>query len=168
MKVINQSRKELLKFKEEIASVVLAKGVIIERLLATAKQLCEESRIVTEAAFLDGEQYRKTLATHSEWEMRDVKSQQHSVSELRHMATFLPRDEVPIGNLTNSHFERFALFAKLELKQALGVIQETNQKYINMLEFFGEDTNTKICASDFFSMLDAFMKAFDKGKLFVW
>lgn len=63
--------------------------------------------------------------------------------------------------MNTTHFERFALFAKLELQQALEDIKEAEKKYISTLEFFGEDTKTQ--ASDFFCMIDAFMIAFDKA-----
>mmetsp|Transcript_29865 Transcript_29865/g.54885 ORF Transcript_29865/g.54885 Transcript_29865/m.54885 type:complete len:138 (+) Transcript_29865:1496-1909(+) len=79
-------------FREDIKSVVLAKGVLMERLLASAKQLCEDSRVVTEAAKDDGDDYREFLKDPPtpKYKSRDMKAQRASVEELREMVTFLP------------------------------------------------------------------------------
>ena len=169
MKVIRSTNIDILKFQEEIKSVVLAKGVVMERLLTSAKQLCEDSRIVTETATKDGEEYRAHLNnpnstlvdengqnTGEKYRMREVKAQR----ELRQMCTFLPEKDVPIGKADTTHFERFALFSKLELQQALSEIKEANQMYIGVLEYFGEDMKTQ--ATDFFGMIDTFMETFDQ------
>ena len=167
VKVIRSTNKDILKFTEDIKSVVLAKGVIMERLLANAKQLCEDSRVVTETAAKDGEEYRKTLkdcapnTPNRQYDLGgDVKAQRASVKELRQLVTFLPEKDVPIGKMDTTHFERFALFSKLELQQALGAIKQANQNYLGILEYFGEDMKTQ--ATDFFSMIDNFMEVFDK------
>ena len=164
VRVIRKTNKDILKFQEDIKSVVLAKGVVMERLLTTAKQLCEDSRIVTETAAKDGDEYRKSLVDPPtpKYEFGDVKAQRASVKELRQMVTFLEEKDVPVGKVDTTHFERFALFSKLELQRALGVIKEANQKYISILEFFGEDMKTQ--ASDFFCMIDSFMLAFDQSE----
>ncbi|KAL7552298.1 hypothetical protein ACHAWF_015542 [Thalassiosira exigua] len=163
VKVIRNNNKDVLQFQEDIKSVVLAKGVVMERLLAVAKQLCEDSRIVTETAAKDGDEYRKSLKepANPKWKARDVKAQRASVKELRQMVTFLSEKDVPIGKVDTTHFERFALFSKLELQKALGVIKEANQNFIGILEYFGEDMKTQ--AGDFFGMIDQFMEAFDKA-----
>lgn len=173
VKVIRSTDIDILKFQEDIKSVVLAKGVVMERLLTSAKQLCEDSRIVTETAAKDGEEYRAHLTnpnstivdengqnTGEKYQKRDMKSQRASVKELRQMCTFLPESEVPVGKTDTTHFERFALFSKLELQKALGIIKEANKDYIGVLEYFGEDMKTQ--ATDFFGMIDTFMETFDK------
>ena len=173
MKVIRSTNIDILKFQEEIKSVVLAKGVVMERLLTSAKQLCEDSRIVTETATKDGEEYRAHLNnpnstlvdengqnTGEKYRKREVKAQRASVKELRQMCTFLPEKDVPIGKTDTTHFERFALFSKLELQKALSEIKEANQMYIAVLEYFGEDMKTQ--ATDFFGMIDTFMETFDQ------
>ena len=173
MKVIRSTNIDILKFQEEIKSVVLAKGVVMERLLTSAKQLCEDSRIVTETATKDGEEYRAHLNnpnstlvdengqnTGEKYRKREVKAQRASVKELRQMCTFLPEKDVPIGKTDTTHFERFALFSKLELQKALSEIKEANQMYIGVLEYFGEDMKTQ--ATDFFGMIDTFMETFDQ------
>ena len=133
----------------------------MERLLTSAKQLCEDSRVVTETAAKDGEEWRKSLNDPTQkYNKRDMKAQRASVKELRQMVTFLPVEDVPIGKMDTTHFERFALFSKLELQKALGVIKEANQNYIGVLEYFGEDMKTQ--ATDFFGMIDQFME----GKYF--
>ncbi|KAL7538804.1 hypothetical protein ACHAXR_008805 [Thalassiosira sp. AJA248-18] len=141
--------------------LVLAKGITIESLLASTKQLCDDSKIVEETAATDGEGFRKSLSSTSKWEFSVVKAQQSSVKKLQNIASFLQKEDVPIGTVNTTHFERFALFAKLELQQALEDIKEAEKEYISTLEFFGEDKKTQ--ASDFFCMIDAFMKAFDKA-----
>ena len=173
VKVIRSTNIDILKFQEEIKSVVLAKGVVMERLLTSAKQLCEDSRIVTETATKDGEEYRAHLNnpnstlvdengqnTGEKYRKREVKAQRASVKELRQMCTFLPEKDVPIGKTDTTHFERFALFSKLELQKALSEIKEANQMYIGVLEYFGEDMKTQ--ATDFFGMIDTFMETFDQ------
>jgi len=163
VKVIRKTDKDVLKFREDIKSVVLAKGVVMERLLASTKQLCEDSRVVTEAAKDDGDEYREFLKDPPtpKYKSRDMKAQRASVKELREMVTFLPVKDVPIGKMDTTHFERFALFSKLELQKALSVIKEANQNYISVLEYFGEDMKTQ--ASEFFAMIDHFMEAFDQA-----
>ena len=163
VKVIRKTNKDVLKFREDIKSVVLAKGVVMERLLTSAKQLCEDSRVVTETAKQDGEEYRESLQhpPTPKYKFRDVKAQRASVKELRQMVTFLPEKDVPTGQVDTTHFERFALFSKLELQKALGVIKEANQNYIGVLEYFGEDMKTQ--ATEFFAMIDQFMEAFDQA-----
>lgn len=153
VKVLWQTDKDIIKFREDIKSVVLAKGVVMERLLTAAKQLCEDSRVVTETAAKDGEEYRNSLKDPTQkYSKGDVKAQRASVKELRQMVTFLPEKDVPIGKMDTTHFERFALFSKLELQKALGVIKEANQNYIGVLEYFSEDMKTQ--ATDFFGMID--------------
>ena len=173
IKVIRSTNIDILKFTEDIKSVVLAKGVVMERLLTSAKQLCEDSRIITETATKEGEEYRHYLKnpdanvvdkngqnTGKKYEKREVKAQRQSVKELRQMCTFLPEKDVPVGSSDTTHFERFALFSKLELQKALGIIKEANQDYIGVLEYFGEDMKTQ--TTDFFGMIDTFMESFDK------
>ena len=161
MRTIFRSNKDILTFAEEIKSVVLAKTVVMERMLTTAKELCEDSRVVTETAARDGEEYRKSLKDPSQkWKFQDAKAQRASVKELRQMVTFLTEKEVPIGKADTTHFERFALFSKLELQKALAVIRESNQSYIELLEYFGEDKNTQV--GDFFALLDSFLAEFDR------
>jgi len=168
VKVIRKTNKDVLRFREDIKSVVLAKGVMMERVLASAKQLCEDSRIVTETAKKDGEEYRKFLnhPTDPKYKCRNnVQAQRASVNELRQMATFLSEKDVPVGQTDSTHFERFALFSKLELQKTLLFLANANQNYIGVLEYFGEDTKTQ--ASDFFAMIDHFMAAFDQALDFV-
>lgn len=161
MRTIFRTNKDILTFAEEIKSVFLSKGVVVERMLNTAKKLCEDSRVVTETAAKDGDEHRKSLKDPSQkWKFQDAKAQRASVKELRQMVTFLKENEVPIGKSDTTHFERFALFSKLELQKALAVIKESNQGYIELLEYFGGDMNTQ--AGDFFGLLDSFLAEFDR------
>lgn len=165
MKLIRKTNIDVLKFTEDIKDVVLAKGVVIERLLASAKQLCEDARVAEETATKDGDMYRQSLKDPSQqWKFTNkftnVKAQRGSVKEIRQMVTFLTEKDVPVCKVDSTHFERFAAFAKLELQQALGVIKEANQQFIEILEFFGEDTNTQ--AGELFGLIDQFMVAFDQ------
>jgi hypothetical protein len=133
----------------------------MERLLSSVKQLCEESRIVTETAAEYGEEYRKSLNDpHQKDKFSNMKSQRESVKEIRHLVTFLSEKEVPPGKINSTHCERFSVFSKLELQKALGVIKEANQKYIRLLEYFGEDMKSP---QAFFGMIDQFMERFDQA-----
>lgn len=162
VRTILRNNKDILTFAEEIKSVVLAKGVVMERMLTSARKLCEDSRVVTETAARDGDEYRKSLKDPSQkWKFQDAKAQRASVKELRQMVTFLTEKEVPIGKSDTTHFERFALFSKLELQKALAVVKESNQGYIELLEYFGEDKKTQ--AGDFFGVLDNFLAEFDRA-----
>lgn len=164
MKVIRLTNKDVLKFQEDIKSVFCAKSVAMERLLTFTKQLCQDSRIIAETAAKQGDKYRK-CATDPTQKIIDVKSQRSSVKELRQMATFIDEKDVPIGKTDTTHFERFALFAELELQKALGVIKEADQTYISVLEYFGEDTKTP--AADFFGVICQFIDAFDLASVLV-
>lgn len=164
MKLIRRTNIDVLKFTEDIKDVVLAKGVVMERLLTSAKQLCEDAKVAEETAIKDGDLYRQSLKDPSQqWKFTNkftnVKAQRGSVKEIRQMATFLSEQEVPVCNVDSTHFERFASFAKLELKKAMEVIKEVSQQYVEILEFFGEDEKTQV--SDFFGLIDQFMIAFD-------
>ena len=166
MKVIRQTNKDVLKFQEEIKSVVIAKGVAIERLLTSVKQLCEDSKTVSETATKHGDEYRKYAKDPTQKvKYRDVKSQRASVKELRQMIAFIEEKDVPVGRIDTTHFERFALLAKLELQEAVDIIREANYDYIALLQYFGEDVN--LPAADFFGMISQFMDAFDLASVMV-
>ena len=165
MKLIRETNIDVLKFKEDIKDVVVAKGVVMERLLTSAKQLCEDARVAEETATKDGDLYRQSLKNPSEqWKFTNkftnVTAQRRSVNEIRQMVTFSTERDVPVCKVNSTHFERFAAFAKLELQQALEVIKEAHQQFTETLEFFCEDTNTQV--GDFFGIIDQFMIAFDK------
>ena len=130
----------------------------MERLVTTIKKLCEESRAVADIAAKDGEELRKQL---KDPQQKDIfmKPQRVSVKEIRQMVTFLSEKDVPIGNMNTTHCERFAMFSKLELQKALGVIKEANQSYIDLLLYFGEDM---MSSQAFFGMIDQFMERFDQ------
>lgn len=133
----------------------------MERLLSSVKQLCEESRIVAETAAIYGEDYRKSLNDpHQKDKFSNMKSQRESVKEMRQMVTFLSEEDVPLGKTNSTHCERFSVFSKLELQKALGAIKEANQKYISLLEYFGEDMKSP---QAFFGMIDQFMERFDQA-----
>ncbi len=87
------------------------------------------------------------------------------MNELRQMATFIDEKDVPIGKTDTTHFERFGLFAKLELQKALACIHEANQNYISVLEYFGEDVKTS--AADFFGLICQFIYSFDLASVLV-
>lgn len=166
MKVIRQTNKDVLKFQEEIKSVVIAKGVAIERLLTSVKQLCVDSKTVSETATKHGDEYRKYAKDPTQKvKYRDVKSQRASVKELRQMIAFIDEKDVPVGRIDTTHFERFALLAKLELQEAVDIIREANNDYIALLQYFGEDLN--LPAADFFGMISQFMDAFDLASVMV-
>ena len=145
----------MLLFQQEIKSVALAKGVAVDRLVTSTKQLCQDLRIVLETAAKQGDEFRKCAPN----KLREVKSQRASVKELRQIATFISEKDVPVGKTDTTHFERFGLFAKLELQKALDYLQEANQNYISVLEYFGEDVKTP--AADFFGMICQFISSFD-------
>eukprot|EP00984_Skeletonema_dohrnii_P011060 scaffold4390_cov71-Skeletonema_dohrnii-CCMP3373.AAC.14 len=137
----------------------------MERLLTSAKQLCEDARVAEETATKDGDLYRQSLKNPSEqWKFTNkftnVTAQRRSVNEIRQMVTFSTERDVPVCKVNSTHFERFAAFAKLELQQALEVIKEAHQQFTETLDFFCEDTNTQV--GDFFGIIDQFMIAFDK------
>jgi len=165
VKLIRETNIDVLKFKEDIKDVVVAKGVVMERLLTSAKQLCEDARVAEETATKDGDLYRQSLKNPSEqWKFTNkftnVTAQRRSVNEIRQMVTFSTERDVPVCKVNSTHFERFAAFAKLELQQALEVIKEAHQQFTETLDFFCEDTNTQV--GDFFGIIDQFMIAFDK------
>ena len=160
VQVVRESNKDILKFQEDIKSVVLAKNVVMDRLVTTVKQLCEESRIVAETAAKYGEEYRKSLNDPRQKDkFSNMKSQLESEKEMKQIATFLSQRDVPSGNSNPTHGERFALFSKLELQKALGAIAEANQSYIDLLQYFGEDIKTP---QAFFGIIDQFMDRFDQ------
>jgi hypothetical protein len=166
VKVIRQTNRDIIKFQEDIESVVLAKGVAMDRLLASTKQLCQDSKTVSEIAAKHGDEYRKcAIDPTQKVKVRDVKSQRASVKELRQMATFINEEDVPIGKTDTTHFERFGLFAKVELQKALGVIQGANQNYISVLEYYGADAKTP--AADFFGAICQFILEFDQASVLV-
>lgn len=88
-----------------------------------------------------------------------MKSQRESVKEMKRIVTFLSEKDVPTGDSNYTHCERFALFSKLELQKASGVIKETNQSYIDLLQYFGEDMKSP---QAFFGIIDQFMERFDQ------
>jgi hypothetical protein len=166
VKVIRQTNRDILKFQEDIKSVVLAKGVAMDRLLTSTKKLCQDSRTMSEIAAKHGDEYRKcAIDPTQKVKIRDVKSQRASVKELRQMATFINEVDVPIGKTDTTHFERFGLFAMVELQKALGVIQGANQNYISMLEYYGADAKTP--AADFFGVICQFILEFDLAAVLV-
>lgn len=166
MKVIRQTNIDILKFQEEIKTVVIAKGVAIEHLLTSVKQLCVDCKTVAETATKHGDEYRKYAKDPTQKvKYRDVKSQRASVKELRQMITFIDEKGVPVGKIDTTHFERFALLAKLELQKAVDILREANQDYIALLQYFGEDV--KIPAAVFFGMICQFMDAFDLASVMV-
>jgi len=165
VKLIRKTNIDVLKFTQDIKDVVLAKGVSMERLLTSAKQLCEGAKVAEETAAKDGDLYRQSLNDPSQhWKFTNkftnVKAQKRSVKEIRQMVTFLTEKDVPVCRVDSTHFERFAAFAKLELQQALEVIKKANKQFIEILEFFGEDINTQV--ADFFGIIDQFMITFDQ------
>ncbi len=166
VKVIRQTNRDVLKFQEDIKSVFLAKGVAMDRLLTSTKKLCQDSRTVSEIAAKHGDEYRKcAIDPTQKVKIRDVKSQRASVKELRQMATFINEEDVPIGKTDTTHFERFGLFAMVELQKALGVIQGANQNYISVLEYYGAEAKTP--AADFFGVICQFILEFDLAAVLV-
>ncbi len=155
VKAMYQTNKDIILFQEDIKSVPLAKGVAVDRLLTSTKQLCQDLRIFLETAAKQGDEFRKCASNR----IREVKSQRASVNELRQMATFISEKDVPIGKTDTTHFERFSLFAKLELQKALDYLQEANQNYIQVLKYFGEDVKTP--AADFFGVICQFISSFE-------
>lgn len=156
MRVVRESNKDILKFSGDIKSVVLAKNVVIERMITTVKQLCEESRIVAETAAKYGEEYRSSL---KDPQKDDFSNANESVKEIRETVILSSEKDFPSDNNNYTHCERFALFSKLELQKALGVIKEANQNYIDLLQYFGEDMKSP---QAFFGMIDQFMEKFDQ------
>jgi hypothetical protein len=66
VKLIRRTNVDVLKFTEDIKDVVLAKGVVMERLLTSAKQLCEDAKVAEETAIKDGDLYRQSLKDPSQ------------------------------------------------------------------------------------------------------
>lgn len=165
VKVVQRTNEDVLKFREELGPAVAeAKGIQLERLSASANQLRKDLRIVAETSKKDGEEYRKFLRHPADPKYKcqnHAQAQQASMNELRQMVTFLTEKEVPMCQMDSTHFERFALFSKLELQETMSAIEEANQNYISVLEYFGEDTKTQ--ASDFFATIDQFMEAFGQA-----
>ena len=101
MKLIRKTNVDVLKFTEDIKDVVLAKGVVMERLLSSVKQLIEDAQVAEDTAIKDGDLYRQSLKDPSQmWKfsnkVTNVKAQRGSVKEIRQMATFLAEEDVPV------------------------------------------------------------------------
>lgn len=106
VKVMRRTNKDVLKFKDDIKSVFLAKGVVMERLLSVVKQLCEDAKIVTETAAKDGDRLRASPKISSNlYKLPDLKGSQASMKELRQLKVFLSETDIPAGKRDWTHFE---------------------------------------------------------------
>jgi len=149
VKLVKQNDEELLKFKKDMEYVEKAKGVVLGALSDEMKQMKEELEQVKVVAKSEGERKRGSKSSQ-----KLTKKQEDSASDRENLLT---EDLTPM--------EIFVGKAEKDVYEAFNKANDTNKKFISLLEYFGEDP--KMPSSDFFGTLDKFINAFEVSQGYV-
>ncbi|KAL7565228.1 hypothetical protein ACA910_016565 [Epithemia clementina (nom. ined.)] len=157
VKLVMRNDEELLQFPKDLAHGKKADNVILDNLVTDMKNLGQDLEAVIGIAKEDAE--RAEQAGERTFSLEDLKGQKTSI----HVST----SGVPSFNQINHHtgrtpMERFTLKAAASIKAAIELADNVQQKFIDLLRYFGEDE--KMASDDFFRTMNQFVVEFEKAK----
>ena len=157
--MIHQTDPELLKVKDEIASIEKAKSVMLDAMVADLKQLKSDLEKVKATAKSEGEKHRgedgKIINPDIKMTLSELKEQKTSVriidgvkfyNQMEHAIEYTP-------------MELFTQSAEYQVIQEVDRVEEVKNNFDSVLDYFGEDE--KMTSSDFFTTMSKFLTTFD-------
>lgn len=153
---------DLLKFKDDVISVEKAENVILDALQGDLKGLLKELESVKEASKRAGDKLRgddgKLVNPTIKKTLQELKEQKTHVREICGVKFFNQMEH----DVEYTPMEIFTHQAEEISKEASEKIKQTQQSFVAVLHYFGEDE--KMSTSDFFGTLKKFFMAFETAK----
>lgn len=156
MKLVRQNDESLLRVVDELKHAKNAKLVVLDNVQSDFNSLRTEI-----------EPIRETVKAQAEKLEEAGQIVQMSVKELSEQRTSIRSiDRVPQYNKIDHHtgrtpMERFIISAETKIVNALELTERVKDKFVNLLEFFGEDEGMP--SSEFFGTLTRFLMEFGKS-----
>ena len=156
MKLIKQNNESLLGLRDDLKHLKDAECIVLDSLCSDMKVLKEELGPILETV--------KCQAEHLEEKGLLV---QMSLKELTEQRTSVRKvASVPQYNKIEHHtgrtpMERFTRNAETKIEDAIVYTDEVKDKFLKVLEYFGEDGN--MASNDFFGTMNTFLADFSKA-----
>ena len=156
MKLIKHNNESLLGLRDDLKNLKAAECIVLDSLCSDIKALKEELVPMIETV--------KCQAEHLEEKGLLV---QMSLKELTEQKTSVKTvASVPQYNQIEHHtgrtpMERFTLNAETKIEEALLYTDKVKDKFLKVLEYFGEDGN--MASNDFFGTMNTFLADFSKA-----
>ena len=162
--MINKNDPELLKVKDEIASIEKAKGVMLDSMMADLKQLKGELEKVKATAKSEGDKHRgedgKIINPDIKMSLAELKEQKTSVRMIDGVKFYNQMEHA----LEYTPMEMFTQGAEYQVMEEAGRVEEVKNGFVSVLDYFGEDE--KMTSIDFFTTMSTFLQSFDSEKDF--
>jgi len=157
IKLVMHNDESLLGFYSDLKRSKEAVNVVLDSLVSDMKDLQKELDGVVGIAKEDAERAEK--AGERTFSLQDLRGQRSSI----HFSTA----GVPQFNQIDHHtgrtpMERFTLQAGASIQHAIEFADGIHQKYVKLLEYFGEDL--QMASDDFFRTLNSFVAEFSKAQ----
>lgn len=153
---------DLLNFKDDVISVEKAENVVLDTLQGDLNELLKELDSVKDASKRAGEKQRgddgKLVNPTIKKTLQELREQKTHVREICGVKFFNQMEH----DVEYTPMEIFTHQAEEVAKGASEKIKETQQSFVAVLHYFGEDE--KMSTSDFFGTLKKFFMAFEAAK----
>jgi hypothetical protein len=165
VRLIKKNDAELLRFKEDVLSVEKAKGMMLDGLIKDVDEVKKEVESVLKSAKNAGDKQRnpegKLINPVIRKSLKELKEQKTNVREVNGIKFYNQMQH----EIELSPMEIFALTAEHKIEIACEQIEVAQQKFLSVLNYFGEDEQMK--SSEFFGTLWKFIGLFDGAQDFV-
>ncbi len=164
IKVINKNDPELLKVKDEIASIEKAKSVMLDAMVGDLNQIKNELEKVKATAKSEGEKYRgedgKLINSDIKMTLAELKEQKTSVRVIDGVKFYNQMEHA----IEYTPMEFFTQSAEYQVMQESDRVGDVKKNFASVLEYFGEDE--KMTSTDFFDTMSTFLQSFDTARDF--
>ena len=162
IKLIKKNDADLLLYKDDVDSVAKAENVMLDAMQGDLKQLVKEVERIKDAAKKAGDAQRgddgKLVNSQMKITLNELREQKTTVRQVSGIKFYNQMEH----DVEHTPMEIFSFQAEGVTNGALKRIKETQESYVSVLHYFGEDD--KMTTSDFFGTLKKFFLAFEAVK----
>jgi hypothetical protein len=162
VKLIKKNDPGLLEVKDYVTSVQEAEKVMLDVLSGDLKQLGKEIKMVKESSKKAGDKHRgedgKLINPQIKKTLHELREQKTMVRQVSGVKFYNQMEH----DIEHTPMEMFVLEAEQLVNRALEKIGETQNSFVAVLHYFGEDE--KMTTPDFFGTLRKFFIAFEAAK----
>ena len=160
MKLIKENNENLLGLKDDLKHLKDAECIVLDSLCSEINALKEELIPILETV----KQQAEYLEERGELVQMSLKELTEQKTSVRTVAS------IPQYNKIDHHtgrtpMERFTLNAASKIDEALAHTEKVKEKFVKVLEYFGEDGN--MASNDFFGIMNTFLADFSKAEDYV-
>jgi Formin Homology 2 Domain len=153
VKLLKRNDESLLEVHKDLQNVKAAELVILDSLSVDIQALKDEILPVLETVTRQADELEAS-GELIPMTLKELSEQRTSVRAI---------SQVPQYNKVEHHtgrtpMERFTLYAESRIDHALGYSQSVKDKFLNLLDYFGEDRNK--ASNEFFGILNKFLAEF--------